>query len=251
MTQKPISDTNSLLSEFKNTNNSKIAILIDYDGTLTTSHKNSWDVVGEIDKSYTTLNNELRKKFFNNEINEEEFWDTSLKYLKDNGFAKKISKSNNAHQHELRVGFDDLLAALSKGTKNIIFSAGLGDVIYPHIEEINKGQDENAQFKVVTNMIEGITDIMSSSKNGKTLLKYAKVSGISLDGITHYIVIGDNYLDAEMANGLDYENILKLGIMSPTYRDDNYIKEAKRRFDFVAQSDDSIEEIVTLLERIL
>jgi len=133
----------------------------------------------------------------------------------------------------------------------IVYSAGINEVIDKHVGKIAE-IFESAKPTVVANKLDTENVIYSSTKNGTTLLRELSKQGVDLEGVTHYILIGDSLRDARMVDGLDAQDVLKIGLLSTKKASDPKIKtEYMNAFDIVIVDDVSVEMANNQIEQIL
>lgn len=240
----------ALLADFRETDKQHIACIIDYDGTISPSTSNSWDLVSLTDPNWTQRAEGLRKAYQNHEISEVEFWQSSIDGLRENGFRNSVNFLTDACL-PTRTGIGRLLENCSQFASTIIYSAGIGEAIDLHIRKLSEIFGTKIPH-IVANQIDNGDLITSGNKNGLTLSQKLAQRGLNLDNITHYILIGDSLSDVDMCAGLDTQSVLKIGLLSTIKAKSPQTRQAyKEAFDIVIVSDDTLEPANGYLEIIL
>ncbi|MCA9380181.1 hypothetical protein KC675_03305 [Candidatus Dojkabacteria bacterium] len=247
-----------LMEEFRIAGPSRIAAIVDYDGTISPLEMNSWDIPGLSNLDWPTIAGKLRRSAKIGEISEDEFWLQSISSLNEKGFGNSESTFEDVVVHLenacllIREGVHNLFQTCSQLGRFIIYSAGIKAVIEPHVAKISQIADisESDIPSVVSNELDGSNLITISGKTGTTLLHELDKQGVNLNGISHFVLIGDSIGDARMSDGLQAEAVIKIGLLSTAKAVDPSIKASYiDTFDIVIVSDDSIEDANTLIEQ--
>lgn len=240
----------SLLAEFQNTDNQQIACIIDYDGTVSPTTSNSWDLVSLTDPNWSERAKALRRAYQDHEITETEFWQSSIDGLKENGFQGSVHLLTDACL-PTRTGVGKLLENCSQFGSTIVYSAGIGEVIDIHIRKLAEIFGTKTPT-IIANQIDNGELITSGNKNGTTLSQKLTQRGYSLDNITHCILIGDSLSDVDMCKGLNLQSVLKIGLLSNSKLQNPQTMQAyQETFDIVIVSDDTLEPANDYIEVIL
>lgn len=261
----------NLIHEFMLVGSCHIAALVDYDGTISPLSMNSWDVPGLSNINWPAQAGELRRMAKNGEITVDEFWQQSILKLKERGFKHiestlgedKSTPGDKEYTFEdvigylenscllIRDGIPNLFQTCSQLGRFIIYSAGIKAVIEKHVAKIADVFD-TAIPTVVSNELDGINLITINNKDGTTLLHELKKQGVDLNGISHFVLIGDSLADAKMTDGLGAQGILKIGVLSTAKAADPDIEQSYvDNFDIVILSDDSLQRVDLLIQQMI
>ncbi|MBD3280196.1 hypothetical protein GF389_01570 [Candidatus Dojkabacteria bacterium] len=202
-----------LIAGFAQTPNHQIGVIFDYDGTLTPCHTNSWDAPSILDEGWEIEAARLREEYRAGRMTEEEFMRGSFAYLQEHNLAERIAELK-PERLPLRIGATSILQLASQTGANIVYSAEIGDLVEPHINYV-ADTIGIARPHVFANQIMGDNSIMGKTKDGNKLSQLAQQRGISLSDLTQLIIVGDSISDERMLQGLEFEQALKIGIISP------------------------------------
>lgn len=239
-----------LIVEFAQTPNHQIGVIFDYDGTLTPSHTNSWDAPSLIDEGWEVEAARLRGEYREGRMTEEEFMHGSFVYLREHNFAERIAELK-PEQLPLRIGAASMLHLASQTGANIVYSAGIGDLVRPHINFV-AGTIGIARPQIFANQIMGDNSIMGGTKDGHKLQELTQQGGSSLSDLTHLIIIGDSISDERMLHGLEFEQALKIGIISPEKaQDPAEVQRYQQTFDVVLLSEDEFGQVIEIIHSLI
>lgn len=185
-----------------------------------------------------------------------EWWRKHLELMARYGISKQvfedIAKSKNSL---LRDNAIELLDLLHKNQiPLIIISGGVGDLIVSLLEKENK----------LTENIHIVSSLFEFDKSGKTTkVKETIIHPFNKDCVKfeelsfadeimlrkNVVLLGDGEEDADMANGFNAENIIKVGFLNTEA--ETRINFFKKNFDVVIQDDGSMKYICDLLKTIV
>lgn len=221
---------------------------------------------GYISESYVEESNKLKGKYLKIELDPtktiaektpfmEEWWQKHMQLLIEKGLkqehiddivAKKStllrSKTHNCIQwsQEHKVPF-------------LVFTAGVGNVVQQVLQSNNLFPENvhlignTFQFDENGKAISYDQDVIHVfNKNEKNIQKYPYAQEIS--GRKNVILIGDNEGDAAMADGIDHETVLKIGILNEG--NDHDLTKYLRVFDVIIKDTDDLDFFEDLLREI-
>lgn len=254
----------------------KLHVVSDFDRTLTQAFVNGKlmpspiAVLREehyISEEYSKVANELFNKYHPIEIDPnilletkksemQKWWKEHFETLIQFGLklehAEKISNNPNIR---LREGVPELIRLIDE--KNIplviISSSGLGETI-PLILKKNNALNEDTH--IVSNMMEWAADgkavkvkepiITSMNKDETSVKKFPFYEQIK--NRRNVILLGDSTGDIGMANGFDYDNILKIAFLSENV--DQNLHLYKELYDVIILNDGPADFVVDLIKEV-
>ncbi|MDP2946475.1 MAG: hypothetical protein Q8N88_00010 [Nanoarchaeota archaeon] len=265
--------------KFKNDEADKIHVLVDFDRTFTKAFVNGRFVPSLIsvlrDENYLTPNypqkaRSLYEKYHAIEIdptipNEEkrnfmeEWWNLHFELLIKSGLSKNdIERAMESANLALREGAEKLLEFLKeKGIPLIILSsAGLGkesielflsnkNVLFENVHIISNSfrWDENGKAVAVNHPI-----IHEMNKNETAIKNYPEIYK-KIKNRKNIILMGDGLQDADMAEGFEFKNILKIGFLNENAKQN--LEAYKKSFNVVIAHDSSMQFVLDLMQDLL
>jgi len=269
-------ELNKKIAKFKESGKNSFHIVADFDQTLTkgfTKEKKANTSFGQI-RSGGYMPPEYLKKAFDMydyyhpiEKNHKlpikeraekmmEWWVKHLQLMIDFGLSKEIL-DDIAKKKELqaREGLFELLTILeNNNTPILIFSAGLGDVIYEYLNIQNK----------LTKNIHIISNFYTFDENGKVSGYKSNVvhtfnkNELEVKSTPYYheikekknvILMGDTLGDLNMAEGMEHDCIIKIGFLNEDKEE--LFEEYSNSYDIVILDDGTMEYVIELVESIL
>ncbi|MBU4275019.1 hypothetical protein KKE19_04385 [Patescibacteria group bacterium] len=257
----------------------KLHILSDFDRTLIKAFVNRESVPSLISVLYNQNHltpdygpkaQELHKKYHVIEVDPKvpktekkkamlEWWTLHFDLLIKSGLNKKdLEKVVNSEKIKFREGFSEFADFLKKRNIPLIIisSSGLGtDPIAMCLEREKKLYDN----------IHIISNVFKWNKNGKAVsIKQPIIYGMNKDEtiIQNYpevfseiknrkniILLGDNLDDVGMAQGFDYDNLIKIGFLNDKIKEN--LEYYKKTFDVLILNDGSLEFVNILLKDLI
>jgi len=256
----------------------KLHVLADFDKTLTRAFINGKSIVSLIsilrDGSYLTPDyaaeaHALYNKYHPMEIDPSilavekkklmhEWWSAHFKLLIESGLKKRdLKKAVESGKIELREGFGDFVEILRANDIPLVIlsSSGLGvDGISMYLEKEGEMHDNiyiaSNSFKWDKNgNAIGVKEPIIHSFNKfapaiKNFPFYSKIKNRK-----NVILLGDSVEDADMVQGFDYDNLIKIGFLSENIEDN--IERYKKAYDVIILNDGSMEYINELVKEII
>lgn len=204
-----------------------------------------------IEESITISEEEKTKEMHN-------WWSEHYKLLGESGLDKETIKKATAdmikdESLEIREGFEELFEEIkNKKIPMIIMSASIGDIIEEFFKQ--KGLLEK-EMHIVSNFLTynkegkftGIMEpIIHSMNKRETIIKnfpfYKEISGRK-----NVLLIGDSQEDPHMADGLEYENIIKIGLLSEK---EELLEGYKKLYDIVILGDGSLKIVNEIIKEV-
>ncbi len=240
----------------------KLHIVADFDRTLTKSfvdgHKiqTTWATVrnrGDLGEEYIKKAHQEFDKYHPIEISTTisqkekdekmvEWWTNHLKMLVHYGFSKELIEGVVRDKMiQFRDGSSEFFDLLHKNNiPLVILSAGLGDIIKAAMKAENF---LNGNAHIVSNFLEFDNYGKAVRPKGKIIHSQNKHETEIRDSpifkdISHrnnVLLLGDVVADLKMADGSKYENLMKIGFLSPHMN--NQLEHFKESFDVVLLND--------------
>lgn len=270
----------SILNIFKDTDNSSIQVIADFDRTLTYAFDDEEKFVASLlsivrDYGYLSENYSIKaKELFNkyhpieqsHELSVEEkipymlkWWQGQFNLLQEEKLNLKqldsVAKSNKIKFREFVHETFEFLH--NHNIPIIIFSAsGIGVELIQRVLENRNLLFENVS--IISNEFEWDEQgtfikakepfLHSLNKNEGFIKNKPKIYDIIKDR-ENVILIGDSISDVHMVDGFKYENLLKLGFLNFEYKKN--VEKFKSNFDCVLLNDQSFKEVKEIVEKIL
>jgi len=253
----------------------QLHVVADFDRTLTSAflegmkYKSTYAYIrdgkylgDEYNKKDLELFDEYHPHYLSNELLLEEkkkkmekWWEKHLKlivkYNLNREVIKDIVKDKNVNGREGFKRFLDFLH--EKNIPLLIFSAGLGDIIVEFLKDEGHN-DKN---------IHVIANFFNFDENGNVLSYKGEIihalnkNEYKLEGHDYekemkdkknVILLGDTIGDANMADGIKHDLVLKIGFLNENVEElkDEYLKH----YDLLILNDGTMEEINTILKRL-
>ena len=264
------------LNKIKSEGRNSLHVIADFDKTLTKAfvkgqrtHSAMAQIRegGYLTRDYAPRSFALYDKYYPIEISKkipqeiknkkmQEWWSKHIKLLAKCGMNRDVVLDIiKKKKLRARGGALELFDVLHK--KNIpivIFSAAVGDIIKEFLKSEGKlydnicivsdffDYDENGKVKGYKSDI-----IHIFNKNGYELRKLAFFERIK--NRKNMILLGDSLADLNMAQGIDYKTILKIGFLNE-YIEKNK-EEYKNNFDAVILNDGPMDFVVSILKEVL
>jgi len=257
----------------------KLQIISDFDRTLTRSFVDGQksfsliSVLGEgnyLTHDYSQKAQALFEKYYPIEkdpniiISEKkkmmsEWWQSHFELLIDSELNKRdIEKAIDSGKVEFREGASDFFDSLSfKKIPLIILSAnGLGKDATEMFFEKNGKMFENTY--IISNSLEwnekgdmiGFREpIIHSMNKDDIFLKDFPDIFQRVENRKNVLLLGDNLGDVKMANGFEYENLIKIGFLNEGI--EQHLEYYKDNYDIVMLNDSPMDYINELLKEIL
>jgi len=250
----------------------KLQFIVDFDYTLTRSHKAgvpvdcSWGVLEnyrELGEDYVKKTNALRAKYHPIELDLSisledkiphmvEWYTNANSLLTDAGvhrswYPKMIDQSNC----DLRDDTDKMMSELHKQkVPCLILSAGLGDLI---LELLKHFQVFHDNVKVVSNFCEYNSDGLIVGLKKPMIHMYNKsessVHDPELESRNNVILLGDSLGDLRMADGVEKLNVVfSIGFLNKKIEEN--LPLYKENFDVVLVDDQSMDFPMAVLQAI-
>jgi len=267
---------NETIANIKKDGIESLHIVADFDNTLTKAYINgekALSVIGQIRKQnllgekYTKKAYALYDKYHPIEIDPEipnddknkymvEWWQTNLKYMIEYGMNKSVvEKLINCKELILRRKSTDLIKLLKeKNIPILILSAAIGDVIVGILEKEKCNFDN---IHIISNFYDYDTEGKVKGYKGQIIHSFNK-DETEIKLLPHYqkikerkniILIGDNLGDLEMSNGIEFDNIIKIGFYNNPKKEENF-DEFQEGYDILILNDGSMKYILDLLKEI-
>ncbi|KAG7396868.1 5'-nucleotidase, cytosolic III [Phytophthora boehmeriae] len=264
----------------------KLVVIADFDYTLTPAYKPTDDQALSTHKlimasealgpDAETVANEIFNKYYpieqSGKLSKEEklpymieWWTTTHGLMIKHGVTKKsIEEAVEASDMELREGFMEIFSLLAReNVPTLIFSAGLYDVIHAVLNKEYAKTPAKIPPKnvhVVSNMMRfdesgKVVDfdgtlIHSLNKNASALAETEFWKQCQLEKRHNILLLGDSLGDANMADGLDFQEdeIVRIGFLNDGSEEklDLYLQH----FDVVLTNDSSLLPVELLLHQI-
>ncbi|MDD5086227.1 MAG: hypothetical protein PHV16_00575 [Candidatus Nanoarchaeia archaeon] len=198
-------------------------------------------------------NNSLSEKQINKKMME--WWQGHINLLVEQKMNKKIvNEIIRKKSIKLRKNADKLFGVLDeKKIPFLIFSAGVGDIIqgylkseqllYKNIHIISNFFNYNKKGYVkgyTSNIIHAYNKDELSLKKTPYFEKIKKRKNV--------ILLGDNLGDAEMANGLNHETVLKIGFLNEEVKKN--VDAYKKSFDVLILNDGPMDFVLSVIKSI-
>jgi cytosolic 5'-nucleotidase 3 len=254
---------------------SRLHIIADFDSTLSlpaTKEGQSTSSVSIIRKSihmsqeyrnqaqelfehYAPIEQDHTLSFEKRSVFMAEWWKKHLTIMVEYGLSRQVIKDSvTITIRALRDGFEELAAiANSKSIPFIIFSAGLGDVIYELLVQKNISRNS---LQIISNRFDFDPNSGLAVRYREPIIYSMNKSEVGVRGVpevaellkhpVNAIVIGDSLDDYFMADGVGYEIILKVGFLN--HFSEEKLEVYKKLYDIVLPHDAGLESIVELLD---
>lgn len=248
---------------------SNLQVVADFDRTLTKAYVDGEKVPSLISllrknnylgEEYSEKAKELFERFHPVEVSEEysleekknymhQWWGEHYDYLKGLLDKKTLDKLVEDGDFEFRDGALDFMDYLNgfRVPMVILSSSGIGNVIEKFLEKRGRNYDN---IYVVSNFVEfGEDGYMTGIKGGiihpfnkgeVALEDFPKAYG-AVQGRKNVLLLGDSVGDKDMAEGFEYENILKFGFLNDNV--DASLEKYKENFDVVLTYDASMSYV--------
>jgi len=256
----------------------KLLVLTDFDQTLTRywitkpdgSRERSSPTHGvllskeaNMPASYKERTTALLNKYYPHEIDPnlplekkiplmEAWWNGAHDLLIEYGAtAEKIRLGVRGMKFKMREGASELLDTLKEmKVPAVIMSAGIGNVIVEILKMLNLYYPTNQT--IVANMIQYSKDgtkIEGFSELIHTFNKHSRYAGTDF-WHTHrnrrnIILLGDSAGDSQMADGLEFNEILKVAFLN--VRIESRLPEFKKKYDVIILNDGNMEIVTDIL----
>lgn len=277
-----ISDNDNFLKVkniFESAGKEKVHILADFDGTLTNAFINNEKVPSIISvlrdgsylsPGYSRKAHELYNKYhiFENDhkISKndkkrlmEEWWRKHFELLIKSGLNKRdIEEVVKSPKIKLREGFPQFLDILDKNNIPLIImsSSGLGkESIYLKLKQDNKLYDNiyiisnSFNWDEKGNAVSINEPIIHGANKDETLISIMPDALKAVKDRGNVILLGNSLGDADMAEGFDYDNLIKFGFLNDNIEDN--LDDYKKIYDAVIINDSSFDFITSFLKDIL
>jgi HAD superfamily hydrolase (TIGR01544 family) len=264
-----------LIDKFYKSNNSDLGIITDFDRTLTKAKIDGKQVntsfMCMIDNPYVSnefkkLELELFNKYHPIEISDthskeekliamQEWANKNFEYCLEHKFSKKcIDYSISNQQMIYRDGFDAFQNLINRHQlETLVFSAGFGNVISESLKSENLNSDH---INIISNSLFFDEDDIACSftkptihvLNKKASDFYENNSLQKIKEKKNIILIGDSLGDTTMADGINYENIIKIGFYNENNFKNKYYKDYINNYDILILNDGPFDIINSFIE---
>ena len=251
-------------------------VIADFDATLTKAFLNgkkshssfSWIRDQEhLDPEYTKKAYALFYKYYPIEIDPHisskekdkkmlEWWKAHLKLFVDYKLDKNmIDKINKENKIGLRDKGDEFIELLKKNNiPLLIFSAGIGDVIKGFLEFKNI---LHKNMHIISNFFKFDSKEKVVDYNSKIIHTFNKNEYAIKDSLYHksiekrknVILLGDGLGDANMAEGLKHDSIIKISFYN--HKEDKLLDKFKESFDVIILNDGPMNFVNNLIKDII
>lgn len=264
------------LNKIKSEGKGSLHVISDFDKTLTKAfvkgqrtHSAMAQIRegGYLTKDYAPKSFALYDKYYPIEISKKipqeiknqkmkEWWSRHIKLLAECGMNRDvvldIIKKKKLHARDGTLELFDVLH--KKNIPMVIFSAAVGDIIEEFLKSGGKlydnicivsdffDYDENGKVKSYKSDI-----IHIFNKNGYELRKLPFFEKIK--NRKNMILLGDSLADLNMAQGIDYKTILKIGFLNENINENK--EEYEKNFDAVILNDGPMDFVVSILKEVL
>jgi len=260
-------------SEGKN----KLHVISDFDRTLSQAFVKGKKVRaiiaqlyqgGYLTKDYRKKAQALHDKYYPIEIDSkiplnekkkamEEWWRTHKKLLIDSGLnLKDVQKVVDKGYLEFRKGALEFFDLTHENQIPVVIfsSSGLGESIPLYFKKINKNYknihiiSNSMKYDKNGNAISIIEPIIHVFNKGEIALKGLPIMK-KLKDKENILLLGDSLGDINMAEGFNYNNIIKIGFLN--YQDEENLKDYKKVYDVIITNDGNMDYVNELLKRII
>lgn len=188
-----------------------------------------------------------------------EWWKIHFELLVECGLDQAIlEKMVSENLSRFREGAGEFLASLEKNDiPLVIMSAGPGDAIrlifeknhllFPNISIIANIFEFDANGKVVK-IKEPI--IHSINKSEIAIKSFPDIYG-KIKERRNVLLLGDNVTDIGMVEGFAYDNLLKIGFLTPDAQDKDNMETFKENFDVILTGDGGLEFVNKLMSELI
>jgi 5'-nucleotidase len=188
-----------------------------------------------------------------------EWWKTHFELLAECGLDKStLERMVSENLSRFREGSGDFLSLLEQnGMPLVIMSAGPGDAIrmifeknnlfFPNISIIANIFEFDSNGKVVK-IQEPI--IHSINKSEIAIKSFPQIYS-KIEGRRNVLLLGDNISDIGMVQGFAYENLLKVGFLTPDAQDKDNMASFKENFDVILTGDGGLDFVNKLMREII
>ena len=185
-----------------------------------------------------------------------DWWTKTHEALIDYRLTKQqLHYATNHTNLTFRDGFQPLFEKLAqKDVPVLIFSAGLADVIREVLLDKMGAGFMTPNMHIVSNLMKFDKNGILVGFEGNILHSFNKNAGI-LKGTEFYqqcdqrhnvLLIGDSLGDANMAEGLHYKNILRVGYLNA--HQDERMEQYMDKFDVIVLGDGSLQPIQSFVD---
>lgn len=256
---------NELKEKFKEDGLAKLYVLADFDGTLTQAFVKGKKIASLIsvlrDENYLTkdypekakalyekyhaIEKDLSLPKEKREEAMEEWWSEHFKLLIQSGLnIKDIEKAMESSNIILREKVPEFLEILKENSIPLIVlsSSGIGEESIRLCLEKRNSLSKN--IHIISNSFEWDKEgraikpkepIIHTLNKNQALIKNPEI----IEGKRNIILLGNNVSDADMDEGFEYENILKIGFLNEDV--EKYLDKFKETFDIVITNDGSAQ----------
>jgi len=185
-----------------------------------------------------------------------EWWRKGHQLMIDYKLHKNyISQSVNDTYLPLRSGFRDLMNVLSQNSiPTLIFSAGLGDIIEAVLINNEGSEILTPNLHIISNTLSFNNQGYLNEFQGKKIHTHNKSAKVfegtpffyQCDKRENVLLIGDSVGDANMADGLHYNEILKVAYLN--HHVEERLEEYMNVFDVVIVGDGSLAPVQTIVD---
>ncbi len=265
------------LLEFRKSGAKRLHVITDFDRTLTPTciHGVSTSVsvgllrrVGILGEQYTREAHELFDRFHPIEIDPkltleeksgamEEWWRLHLGILVQYAVSRKqLYSAIDKADIVLRDGTKKFLTRLAAlHIPVLVFSSGLGDVIE---EVLRREQLLTSQVHLIANFFLFDDEGKAIAVDNKQIIHVFNKKEVAIQDTPwgqntlarkNVLLLGDSLGDAQMADGLEHDSVLKIGFLNEHI--EQFREQYMQAFDVVLENCESLDPVMDLLETVV